>query len=171
MTKSTFNSLWVTGAGLLATWLAVSPNNTAPARSAPAQAERPAAVREETAEDLNAQASKLSEHLAKLPLRASTRNPFRFSQVPQASHPPAANGAAAPLAPGPPPPPSLVLSGIAERKTPQGQTRTAIISGDGQLYLVTEGESVAGRYRVLKVESDAVVLRDEAGVETRLVFH
>jgi hypothetical protein len=172
MTKSTFNTLWVTGVGLLATWLTVSPNNTAPVRSAPVPAERPAALHEETAEDLNAQASKLREHLGKLPLRASTRNPFRFSEAPQASpHPPSANAAAAPLAPVPASPPSLVLSGIAERKTPQGQTRTAIISLDAQLYLVTEGESVAGRYRVVTVDSDAVVLRDEAGVMTRLVFH
>ena len=60
---------------------------------------------------------------------------------------------------------------MAERQTPQGVKRTAIISGDGQLYLVTEGEMVAGRYRVVTVDSDAVTLRDDAGTELRLSMH
>ena len=121
-------------------------------------------------DDLIAQASKLGGHLDRLPLRSSTRNPFRFVEAPRVSRLSAANAAPVPLA-VPPPPPPLVLSGIAERKTPQGQTRTAILAGDMQVYLVAEGDSVAGRYRVVKIDSDAVVLRDEAGVETRLVFH
>ena len=65
----------------------------------------------------------------------------------------------------------LTLSGIAGRNTPEGIQRTAIISGDGQLYLVTEGELVAGRLRVMTVDSDAVTLKDENGIETRLVLH
>jgi hypothetical protein len=62
--------------------------------------------------------------------------------------------------------PVLKLSGIAQK----AGTRTAILSGDGQIYLVGEGESVAGRYTVVTIDPEAVLLRDAAGVEQRLVL-
>jgi hypothetical protein len=71
-------------------------------------------------------------------------------------------------APPGPAQPSLILSGIAESRIPRGTRRTAIISGGGQLYLVTEGDMVAGRYRVVTVDSDAVTLRDDNGTDIRL---
>jgi hypothetical protein len=58
------------------------------------------------------------------------------------------------------PPPPLKLSGIAEDTTPEGIVRTAIISGLGQLFLVKEGEQIAGRYRVVKVSGEAAELAD-----------
>jgi hypothetical protein len=76
----------------------------------------------------------------------------------------------APPVPLTPAPPTFTLSGIAERNTPEGRKRTAIISGDGQLYLVGEGERVAGRYTVVTIDADAVLMRDQVGSELRLVL-
>jgi hypothetical protein len=55
------------------------------------------------------------------------------------------------------------LSGIAEDVTAEGVSRTAIISGFGQLFLVKEGDSVTDRYRVAKISSDVVELSDLTG--------
>jgi hypothetical protein len=67
--------------------------------------------------------------------------------------------------------PALKLAGIAEDAGADGPDRTAIISGEGQLFMVKEGDSVAGRYRVARISSDAVELTDvNAGVVRRLVM-
>jgi type II secretory pathway component PulC len=60
--------------------------------------------------------------------------------------------------------PALTLSGIART----GATRTAIISSGGQVYVVSEGDSVAGLFTVITVDPEAVLLRDAAGGELRL---
>ena len=166
MTKSTLNAL-LAGGGLLATWLAVNPNTTTPQVSSLAVTPGTSAVREVTVDDLNLQEARLREHLADMPLRPSSRDPFRFgkSRTSPVTHPVAVAPAATP--PASPAPPSLSLSGIFTDKS----TRTAILTGDNQLYLVKEGELAAGRYRVVAVEHDAVTLRDESGVETRLMLH
>ena len=62
--------------------------------------------------------------------------------------------------PAPPALPALKLAGIAEDPGPDGPVRTAIISGQGQLFLVKEGESVMQRYRVTKISADVVELID-----------
>jgi hypothetical protein len=173
MTKSTLKIL-LAGGGLVATWLAVTPNDTTAPKAGPTSVDRARSGGALLADDLAAQEAKLRQHNGNgnmLP-RPSTRNPFRFGakQSAVSSYPAAA---AAPVAPIEPPQParlSLSLSGIAERKTPEGSIRTAIISGEGQLYLVTEGEMVAGRYLVKTIDSDAVTL-DERGAEIRLVMH
>jgi hypothetical protein len=56
--------------------------------------------------------------------------------------------------------PSLKLAGIAEDVGPNGPERTAIISGDGQLFMVKEGDAVTLRYRVVKISADVVELTD-----------
>jgi hypothetical protein len=62
-----------------------------------------------------------------------------------------------------PPQPSLKLAGIAEDIDADGTPqRTAIISGEGQLYMAKEGESVTVRYRVTKISADVVELMDLA---------
>jgi hypothetical protein len=168
MTRSTLKTFWLTGGGLLATWFAVNPNTTRPVASDVADAARAGVAREVTLEDLTLQQSRLRAHIGNAPSRPSARNPFRFGKAMAAEVPhPSAPSAAVAAAPAPPPRPSMTLSGIAT----DGRTRTAIISGDGEVYLAKEGDGVAGRYRVVTVESDAVTLRDEAGVETRLVLH
>ena len=56
---------------------------------------------------------------------------------------------------------SVVTVGIAEQKTDAGLKRTAMIGAPGdQLFMVSEGEEVSGRYRVSAVGADAVELRD-----------
>ena len=166
MTRTTFKTLWFGGGGVIATWLAVNPAATPPA-GPPTAMQRAAATSGPAAEDLNAQATRLRERTAALALRPSTRNPFRFNSKPatretlvreQMSLPVPAQAMPAPAGP------ILKLSGVARN----GGTHTAIISGDGQLYLVAEGDSVAGRYTVVKVGPEAVLLRDAAGAEQQL---
>ena len=63
--------------------------------------------------------------------------------------------------------PALKLAGIAEDPGPNGTTeRTAIISGDGQLFMVKEGENVTPRYRVVKISPDVVELADTVDAST-----
>jgi hypothetical protein len=97
--------------------------------------------------------------------RQPGRNLFSFTPRPAPAPP-------SPLAPRPalsepvvprPVPPVVKLSGIAEDVTAEGVSRTAIISGFGQLFLVKEGDSVTDRYRVAKISSDVVELSDLTG--------
>ena len=63
--------------------------------------------------------------------------------------------------------PSLKLSGIAEDPGPDGPVRTAFIAGEGQLFMVKEGDRVASRYRVNKISADVVELTDLADNSVR----
>jgi hypothetical protein len=175
ITKSTLKAM-VAGGGVLATWFAVGPNHGAPAPAA-APVERAVVAHETAANELSVLAKRLRERGSGNALSASTRNPFRFGTgktTPPSAH---VNGSSMPLpatiapsAPIAPPAPSYTLSGIAERNTPEGRKRTAVISGAGQLYLVGEGEMVAGRYLVVRVDPEGVVLRDQTGTELSLVL-
>jgi hypothetical protein len=72
----------------------------------------------------------------------------------------------------PPAPPALKLVGLAEDTGPSEPTRTAIISGAGQLFVVTEGDAVTSRYRVASVSPGMVDLTDlQTGGTLRLVFN
>jgi hypothetical protein len=63
------------------------------------------------------------------------------------------------------------LVGLAEDASPTGPKRTAVISGAGQLFVVTDGELVTSRYRVAAVSPDRVELTDlETGIVVRLMF-
>ena len=76
-----------------------------------------------------------------------------------------------PPAPALPPPPAFKLSGIAEDPGPSGPIRTAIISGQGELFLAKEGDYVTPRYRVLRISVDVVELVDvETNATLRLVL-
>jgi hypothetical protein len=176
ITKTTIKALkaLVAGGGVAATWFAVGPTHGAPSASVQTSVQRPAAPLEITAEDLNTQATKLREHLNGQ-LSPSTRNPFRFGSAklvtPHGGNSPAARSSATAVASVPlvaPPPPNYTLAGIAERNVPEGRKRTAVISGEGQLYLVTEGQMVGGRYIVVRVDAEAVLLRDQGGTELTL---
>jgi hypothetical protein len=133
---------------------------------------RQTAAGERTAEELNVQAARLRDRSAAVTLRPSTRNPFSFSSrkpSPRSDRPRESAVQSAPvetMIPAAPAGPSLKLSGVAQK---DGK-RTAILSGDGQIYLVGEGDSVAGRYSVIKVDPEAVLLRDASGAEQRLVL-
>jgi len=86
---------------------------------------------------------------------------FRSARVAAAPAPVAAAPAALVEAPPLPKPlPSLKLAGVAEDPGADGPARTAIISGEGQLFTVKEGENVTARYRVAKISADVVELID-----------
>lgn len=65
-----------------------------------------------------------------------------------------------PAAPTAVPQPPLKLAGIAEDDGPDGPVRTAIISAEGQLFLVKAGDALTSRYRVARVAADVVELTD-----------
>ena len=171
MTRTTLKAL-LGGASVLATWLAVSPNHGVPVTEPAAAVRRPASAAEPTAEELNLQAARLRYRTAAVTLRPSTRNPFRYgspksSAAPRVSRERGVQPAAIePAIQAAPPAPPLKLSGVAQK----GATRTAILSGDGQIYVVGVGESVAGRYTVITIDPEAVLLRDASGAEQRLVL-
>jgi hypothetical protein len=167
MTRSALKGLWVGGGGVLATWIAVSPNSGVPVNSPATVVPRPAAASQP--EELNAQAMRLRDRSRAATLGPSTRNPFRFSSPkrdPQPTRESVVETATAPVVPAGPPPPLLTLAGVAQK----AGIRTGIITGAGQIYLVGEGDSVAGLYTVVKVDPEAVVLRDTSGAEQRLVL-
>lgn len=100
------------------------------------------------------------------------RNPFRFgsSRPPATAVPEAEASATLPPAPvvpsGPPPPPPIALKfiGIVEK----GDTKVAILSGAGYTLHGKEGDSVDGRYRILRigVESIEIAYLDGRGRQT-----
>jgi hypothetical protein len=143
-------------------WLAgaATSNHTIPAR--PIQ--RPAAIERRGAE-LASEIARLQERLHPTASpRQPARNLFAFRpgapRVPQpafAAPPRPVLSEAVPLTPALP---SLKLAGIAEDTEADRPIRTAIISGEGQLYMVKEGEAVTPRYRVSKISADVVELVD-----------
>jgi Tfp pilus assembly protein PilP len=103
--------------------------------------------------------------------RQPGRNLFAFRAI---AAPPAPMVAPAPLRPAlseslplAPALPALKLAGVAEDAGAEGPIRTAIISGEGQLYMVKEGENVTPRYRVARISADVVELLDVIDNSTR----
>src|SRR4051812_4527859 len=72
ITKTTFKAL-VAGGSVLATWLAVGPNHAGAPTSTSLSNQRPTSTREIPGEELNAEATRLRQHVAG-ELRPSTRN-------------------------------------------------------------------------------------------------
>jgi hypothetical protein len=117
------------------------------------------------AADVQAQTARLKARLAEAPApQEPARNPFAFASRDAVA--PRGRRAmkpveAEPQAPLVPAEPAIDLVGVAESQTPTGVVRTAIISAlSGDLFLVKEGETIAARYRVKSVGSDAVELTD-----------
>ena len=96
-------------------------------------------------------------------LRTSPRNPFRFLQT---AAPPTAAAARRPVRPefvappvptGPPPPPPITLRFIGLIEAPPRTGRVALLSdGRGGLMYGREGDTVDGRYRMLRVGTDSI---------------
>src|SRR5215218_7336842 len=161
---------YLVGAVLLAAWLAsaagVVRSQNPPVYRASADSTQLDAV----VLDVQSQASRLRQRLARAPSpRAALRNPFSFNSRVSV---PGAKPALPTLivAPGATPPvsePALTLIGIAE----DGAVRTAMVESGEELLMATEGQVLAGRYRVGKVGSDAVDLVDVVtGATRRLVL-
>jgi hypothetical protein len=158
----------VLGGGALAAWLAA-------AATSPHDAPAPFAF---TPSPIDTRGAELAAEIARLNERlrpsavpsAHPRNLFMFRDrlaVP-----------AAPLVPPPAASPAVELpaasaastfklAGIAEDQGPDGPIRTAFVSGDGQLFVVKEGENVTARYRVAKIGADGIELVDTGDGSTR----
>jgi len=101
------------------------------------------------------------------------RNLFTFRTAAPAPLPPDVRSSAPAITNLPPSSaePALKLAGIAEDDGAEGPERTAFISGEGQLFMVKQGDAVTARYRVIRISSDAVELSDvSAGIVRRLIL-
>ena len=166
----------VSGATVLAGWLASAPPSNAPGRTAPAA--RPPAARDVRSSDIEREAQRLQARVQRdVEYTQPQRNPFRFGLA----RPDVNRGGDLPnpaSAPVPPPvevpivapPPPLKLSGIAEDEKGQQMERTAILSSPAGVLLVREGDSVPGDYRVGRIESEAVELTKSDGTTLRLTL-
>jgi hypothetical protein len=150
----------VVGAALIA-WLAgaATSNHTIP----PAAIVRQSAIEKRGAE-LAVEIERLHERLAPaVAPSAPGRNLFTFhAAAPRQAAPPVAPPRPALIEFAPPPMalPPLKLSGIAEDPGEDGPIRVAFIAGEGQLFMVKEGETVTPRYRVAKISAEVVELTD-----------
>ena len=163
----------VSGATLLAGWLASAPPANAPTTSAgvepPAVGELPRAAAQIEDEAARLQAGIREQAVYREP----ERNPFSFGSRGPARAASEAVVEAPPaeaFVPTPPPPP-VTLAGIAEDQVAEVMQRTAILSSPSGVLLVKEGDDVLGQYRVSKIESSAVVLtRISDGGSVRLIL-
>src|SRR5262245_23822026 len=123
------------------------------------------------AAEVKAQTQRLASRLAQAPRPVEpVRNPFTFAPRESARRPARTAAALPPVAEAPllPAEPAIELVGVAENKTEQGLVRTAIVSAlSGDLFLVKEGETLAGRYKVKAVGADAIELTDMLSGEIR----
>jgi len=145
------------GGGALVAWLAsAGPSGTRPIE--PLRPSRADAI-DMKGEELAAEIARLHSrlHPTSAPEQPE-RNLFDFGShaVHTAPAAPVATEPAPAPAPIVPPPPPIRLVGMAE----DGGVRTAIISGSGQLFFVKEGERLADRYDVARIDSDGVDLVD-----------
>jgi hypothetical protein len=167
----------VSGATVLAGWLASTPPSNAPesavsARPSAAPRDIPASGIEREAERLQVRVRREVEYAE------PQRNPFRFgagrADAERGGDIPAAAPQPPPLPPTvvPPiaPPPPVSLSGIAEDQDGQRVERTAILSSPSGVLLVHEGDPVLGDYRVSRIEAEAVELVKTDGSMLRLTL-
>jgi hypothetical protein len=167
----------VSGATVLAGWLASTPPSNAP-DSAASVRRQPAARPGTPASDIEREADRLQVRVRReVEYTQPQRNPFRFGagrrpeidrggDIPAPALPPPPI-AVAPMAP---PPPPVSLSGIAEDQVGQGVERTAILSSPSGVLLVREGDPVLADYRVARIESAAVELVKTDGTTLRLTL-
>ena len=122
------------------------------------------------ADEVQAQASRLRDRLAIAPIpREPLRNPFAFAlRTVRPGHASAAASKALQPVSGLPAEPPLQLVGVAERETPTGAVRTAMITADSdELFMLVEGDTLGARYRVKAVGADVVELTDLVTGATR----
>jgi len=123
------------------------------------------------AQEVQMQSSRLRERLAAAPApREPFRNPFTFASrtVRQATAPTGTAGTVTASSPVATPEPPLQLIGVAERETPTGVVRTAMITADSdELFMLIEGDTLGARYRVKAVAPEGVELTDLVTSATR----
>jgi hypothetical protein len=163
----------VSGGTLLATYLMSGPPTIAPGRqpiprfdAAPPPAPAAANIQQEAAR-LESRARADTEY------RPPSRNPFRFAGRP-------APAAARPAVPAPEPiertpaalppalaPPPIRLSGIVTNTVDGVRQRAAVLNTSDGVIMAREGE-MAGAYRVVRVEEDAVEIVGPDGLTRRI---
>ena len=105
----------------------------------------------------------LLKKLQSQPLSPIGRDPFAFeSSAPPRPAASAAPQAPAPALPAPPPPPPLKAMGYADMP---GGVREAYVSYEDQVYSVQEGDTIANKFKVLKVSPTQVEVEDASSKE------
>jgi hypothetical protein len=158
---------YLVGGILLAGWLASAAGVVRPSPVPFPRRSAESVQLDAVASNVQSQAARLRQRLAVAPApQAPVRNPFAFVEAP-ASPVVAVPQRAVPAAPivveERAPEPDLILLGVAE----QGSIRTAMMASGDDLLMATEGQTVAGRYRVGKVTADAIELIDLGTGATR----
>jgi hypothetical protein len=165
-------AMMVGGAAVLAAWLAGAATSK---RTVPPPIVTPPQAIDARGLELTSEVARLRDRLHPTVVPAEPRrNLFTFKSAARISTalsvPPPPSAAVEP-ADARPAEPVLKLAGVAEDSGPDGPDRTAIISGQGQLFMVKVGEQVTPRYRVAKIAADAVELADlETGAARRLAM-
>lgn len=171
----------VSGATVLAGWFVSGPPSNLPDGSVPGSS---AAVSNQTPTRRATPLPDIEQEAARLEARVRReaayvqpqRNPFRFGAArPRVSLAADASSSdetvALAVVSSAPPPPQISLAGVAEDQVEQRVERMAILSSPAGVLLVHEGEEVLGKYRVAKIESEAVELLSHAdGTTLRLGF-
>jgi hypothetical protein len=149
-------------AGAVLAWLAGAATSTREPPAVPVFGPAPIDLR---GADLASEVARLHERLRPVASpREPGRNLFVFHTAPVR---PASAEAAPVLALSEARPaviaqPSLKLTGMAEDPGPDGPVRIAFIAGEGQFFMVKEGDRIASRYRVNRISADVVELTDLA---------
>lgn len=172
------STAFVSGAGLLATWLASGPpTDVAPGASARVRAAAPATAASaivmpvaDGTVDIVREADRLQARAAeRAGFRAPARDLFQFGARP-VSHPgqapPSLAPAQTPVVPALPPV-GVRLSGVAADVIDGVEQRTAIFSSVAGVQLAREGEQVDG-FLLVTIEADAAVLQRPTGESIRL---
>ena len=160
------------GGGAFAAWLSAAITPGRPV--VPLEVIAPAPI-DASGAALAGEIARLRERLRPDPRPSEhARNPFAFQTArPAVTIPgPAANDATVAATAVDLPRLRLTLSGIAEDPSPEGSgsVRTAIITGNGQLFLAKDGDTVADRgveYRVGNISADSAELIDLRDNTTR----
>jgi hypothetical protein len=166
-------TLYIGGGSLLVAWFssAASVSLMRTPRRAFSEGQGVSAPTDGLAEAVQAQTRRLRQRLATAPLpQQPLRNPFAFRPAPLTT--PAAMRAlpdnAADVVASIPEEPRLELAGVAEKRTPDGPVRTAMIATESSdLLLVGIGGDVLGRYTVSVIDGDGVTLTEAATGRTR----
>jgi hypothetical protein len=165
--KPTRAAAYLGGGTLLAAWLASAAGVHAPAIPPVREPTTEAQQLDALTSGVQSQASRLRLRLSAAPSPHPTvRNPFQFGLQPRAIVAETKSIDSTPPPVEAPPEPNLVLIGLAE----DDSTRTAMIGWGEELVMASEGQTVAGRYRVAKVSPDAIELLDLVTGTTRRLF-
>jgi hypothetical protein len=148
--------------GALVVWAAAAATSSPASPSATAR--RPV-VGDVRGAQLQSEIARLHERLRPDAAPVQQRDLFHFEARSGLALRAAAPVAIVPIEPAPvaAAAPPLKLIGLAEEPGANGAVRTAIISGQGELFMAKEGDRVADRFHVVRISADGVELSDDQG--------